>query len=69
FELLGANEELAFVGDAVFDDDVSAETVRDAVGKITLLGSLRASREVVPVLQVLTTEKYGEISVNEDAGR
>lgn len=69
FELLAADEHLAFVGDAVLDDDVSAETVRDTVEKITLLGSLRAPREVVPVLQVLTTEKYGEISVYEDARR
>ncbi|MGH3094970.1 MAG: hypothetical protein ACRDMV_03090 [Streptosporangiales bacterium] len=68
FELLGANEELAFVGDAVLDDDVSAETVRNKVAKITLLGSLRAPREVVPVLQVLATEKYGEIAVSGDGG-
>lgn len=66
FELLGANEELAFVGDVVLDDDVSAETVQEKVAKITLLGSLRAPKRVIPVLQVLATEKYGEISVHED---
>ena len=46
-----------------------AELLRQKVDEITLVGRLIAPRELVGVLQLLTTEKVGEITVaDDDAG-
>ncbi|HEX6444865.1 MAG TPA: hypothetical protein VF053_07260 [Streptosporangiales bacterium] len=67
FELLDDGEQLAFAGEVtIADDGVTPELVRQKVSQITLLGELRAPRDVVPVLQILTTEKCGTITVNRD---
>lgn len=64
FELLGDGEHLAFVGRVTIADDVTPELVRQKVSEITLLGGIRAPEDVVPVLQILTTEKCGTIAVD-----
>lgn len=67
FELLDDGERLAFAGDVtIADDGVTPELVRQKVSDITLLGSIRAPKDVVPVLQIRTTEKCGTITVNRD---
>lgn len=67
FELLHDGERLAFLGDVVIaDDGMTPELLRQKVSDITLMGSIRAPRDVVPMLQVLTTEKCGSITVNRD---
>lgn len=66
FELLDDGERLAFAGDVTVAEDVTPELVRQKVAEITLLGEIRAPKDVVPVLQIRTTEKCGTITVNHD---
>jgi hypothetical protein len=68
FELLDQPLALALVGRFEIDPDVPPELLRDKVEEITLVGKLIAPRQLVGVLQLLTTEKLGEITVAEDAG-
>jgi hypothetical protein len=66
FELLDQPLTLALVGRFEIDPDVPAELLRDKVAEIILVGKLVAPRELVGVLQLLTTEKAGNITVAED---
>jgi hypothetical protein len=63
FELLEEPISLALVGEFQITDDVPVELVRRKVKEITLVGNLTAPRDLIPVLQVLTTQKYGELAV------
>jgi hypothetical protein len=67
FELLDQPLHLALVGRFEIDPEVPAALLREKVQEITLLGTLIAPSQLVGVLQVLTTEKVGEIAVAEDA--
>lgn len=60
FDLLDGRQHLAFGG------DVTPGIVREKVSRITLIGRMWAPKDVVPVLQVLATEKYGTISAAGD---
>jgi hypothetical protein len=66
FELLDQPLTLALVGRFEIDPDVPAELLRDKVAEIVLVGKLVAPRQLVGVLQLLTTEKVGNITVAED---
>jgi hypothetical protein len=66
FELLDQPLTLLLVGKFAIDPDVPAELLREKVEAITLVGKLVAPRQLVGVLQLLTTEKVGEIAVAED---
>jgi len=66
FELLDRPLTLALLGRFEIDADVPAELLREKIEEITLVGKLIAPRQLVGVLQVLTTEKVGEIAVAED---
>jgi hypothetical protein len=66
FELLDRPLRLALLGRFEIDPDVPAELLRDKVEDITLVGKLVAPRELVGVLQLLTTEKVGKITAAED---
>jgi hypothetical protein len=66
FELLDQPLSLALVGRFEIDPEVPPELLREKVEQITLVGKLVAPRQLVGVLQVLTTEKVGEITVAED---
>lgn len=68
FELLDEPLALLLVGSFEIEHDVPPELIRDRVTEITLVGRIRAPREVVPVLQLLTTEKHGTITADRDAG-
>jgi hypothetical protein len=48
------------------EDDVTVEMLRSKVPEIVLIGSLTAPRALLPILQVLTTEKAGSIDAKED---
>lgn len=61
FELLEEPITLLLSGRFEVAPDVPAELLREKVGTIVLSGSLKGSKEVVPVLQLLTVEKQGEI--------
>jgi len=66
FELLDQPLSLALVGRFEIDPEVPPELLREKVEAITLVGKLIVPRQLVGVLQLLTTEKVGEITVAED---
>jgi hypothetical protein len=66
FELLDQPLTLALVGRFEIDPEVPPELLREKVQEITLVGRLIAPRQLVGVLQFLTTEKVGKIVVAED---
>jgi hypothetical protein len=66
FELLDQPLSMALVGRFEIDPEVSPELLREKVAEITLVGKLIAPPQLVGVLQLLTTEKVGEIMVAED---
>jgi hypothetical protein len=65
FELLDQPLTLALVGRFEIDPDVSPELLRDKVRDIVLVGKLIAPSRLLGVLQLLTTEKVGVITVAE----
>jgi hypothetical protein len=66
FELLDQPLTLALVGRFEIDPEVPPELLREKVQGIILVGKLIAPRQLIGVLQFLTTEKVGEITVAED---
>jgi hypothetical protein len=66
FELVDEPLALALVGRFEFDPDVPPALLREKVGEITLVGKIIAPKQLVGVLQLLTTEKIGVIAVAED---
>jgi hypothetical protein len=66
FELLDRPLTLALVGSFEIGPDVPPALLREKVQEITLVGKLVAPRQLVGVLQLLTTEKVGKITVAED---
>jgi hypothetical protein len=63
FELLDRPLSLALVGRFEIDSDVSPDLLREKIQDITLVGKLVAPRQLVGLLQFLTTEKIGTITV------
>ncbi len=63
FELLDGPTALVLSGVVRIAGDVDADLLRRKVSEITLVGHLSAPRELIPVLQVLTVQNYGELSV------
>jgi hypothetical protein len=66
FELLDRPLTLALVGSFEIDPDVAPELLRDKVSEIVLIGKLIVPSQLVGVLQLLTTEKLGVITVAGD---
>jgi hypothetical protein len=67
-ELLDEPLELALVGRFTFADDVPPGLLREKISGITLVGKLVAPEALVPVLQLLVTEKHGPITSEQDDG-
>ncbi|HEY8456734.1 MAG TPA: hypothetical protein VIL34_14180 [Actinopolymorphaceae bacterium] len=67
FELLDEPIAIALVGSVRIDDDVPPDLLREKITEITLVGDLTAPKRLIPVLQLLTTAKYGEFKVADDA--
>jgi hypothetical protein len=65
FELVDRPLTLALVGRFEIDPDVPPELLRAKLEQITLVGTLVAPRQLVGVLQLLTTEKVGMITAAE----
>lgn len=63
FELVDRPIALALVGTFRIEQDVPPDLVRDKITEITLVGRLTAPKELIPILQMRVTEKYGELSV------
>jgi hypothetical protein len=68
FELLDEPVTLVLSGKFEFDADVPAALVKEKVAAIAVSGTLRASRELVPQLQVLAVQKNGVIGTLDEAG-
>lgn len=66
FELLDEPLSIALVGRFEIDPDVPPELLRAKVKDIVLVGRLVAPARLAGVLQLLTTEKVGVITVPED---
>lgn len=67
FRLQEKPMSLALLGDFELEADVTAELLREKVSSIALIGGIRAPRALIPMLQVLTTERVGEIRVAAEA--
>ncbi|MBI3971158.1 MAG: hypothetical protein HY332_07690 [Chloroflexi bacterium] len=66
FELLEGQTTLVLIGKFVVEPDVPPELLRQKISEIVLAGSLRAPKGLIPVIQVLTTEKLGTIAALEE---
>ncbi|HSR26667.1 MAG TPA: hypothetical protein VLW53_24170, partial [Candidatus Eisenbacteria bacterium] len=66
FELLTEPITLVLSGSFAIEPDVPPELLREKVAAIALSGKLSGARELVPVLQLLTTEKQGVIGVLDE---
>jgi len=61
FELLDEPVTLVLNGAFKFEPDVPAQLVKERVAAIALNGAIKASRDLVPLLQLLTVQKQGVI--------
>lgn len=61
FELLPRPTPLAIMGTVTIEDDVTKEMLREKIPEIVLMGRISAPKELVPLLNVLTEDKLGEI--------
>lgn len=68
FELVDEPLSLILLGKFEIEPDVPPELVKEKVAEIVLAGQLRASPALVPVLQLLTKQKQGEIVAVEERG-
>jgi hypothetical protein len=66
FELIDEPITLVLNGAFRFDPDVPPQLVKERVATIALNGAIKASRELVPVLQHLTVQKQGVIGVLDE---
>jgi hypothetical protein len=68
FELLDGPVTLIIAGNFEIEEGVPHDLLREKVAKIVLAGNLRAPEELIPLVQVLTEEKAGNISALDDEG-
>ncbi len=67
-ELLDGSVTLVLMGKFTFEGDVTREMLKSKVSEIVLTGAIEASKNLVPLLQVLTVQRKGKISAfDEDA--
>ncbi|HEX3813761.1 MAG TPA: hypothetical protein VHX59_13070 [Mycobacteriales bacterium] len=66
-ELIEEPATFILFGNATFDADVTPELLREKVAEIVLFGTIEGPKSIVPVLQYLTTEKFGTINALEDS--
>jgi hypothetical protein len=64
-QLLPEGTTLVLVGAFAFEPDVAGDSLRQKVSEIILCGTISAARDLVPVLQFLTTQKAGTIEIEE----
>lgn len=68
FRLLDHTISLVVLGDLTITENVPHELIREKVTDIALLGDIIAPAELVPLLQVLTTEAFGSIRAADGSG-
>jgi hypothetical protein len=62
FEVLEGPMAMILVGDFAIERGVPAELLKEKVSQILLAGNLQAPQELLPLVQVLTVEKAGNLS-------
>jgi hypothetical protein len=67
-ELLDEPLALVLVGDHRFAADVPPALLREKVSSIALIGTVSAPVELLPILQLLITEKQGSVVAERDDG-
>lgn len=60
-ELLPEAEPLVIMGNFTIEKEVSVELLKSKITEIVLFGQLNVPRALLPIAQVLTKEKFGEI--------
>jgi hypothetical protein len=65
FELLDEPITLVLAGKFTFDDDVTPELLKAKVHEIVFDGKLIAPRKLVPMLQILATQRGGRITTSD----
>ncbi len=69
-ELLPKPVALVVMGQLTFTEEVTAELLQSKVTEIVLMGQIFAPEALVPLVQVLTVEKMGQISpLSKDADK
>jgi hypothetical protein len=68
FELLDEPLALVLVGSFTIAGDVPPTLLREKISAITLVGKLVAPEPLLPVLQLLTTQKHGTITTEQGDG-
>jgi len=61
-ELLPEPTALVIMGELTFEQDVTKEMLKSKILEMVLMGHIKAPQALVPLVQVLTIEKMGEIS-------
>lgn len=61
FEELPEPVTLVVLGAVTVEAGVTRDLLREKVNSVTLVGTVRAPKELVPLLQVLTPDKVGEV--------
>jgi hypothetical protein len=64
-ELLPEPAAFVVMGGLTIEDDVTVELLKEKVPEIVLFGNIRAPQALVPLLQVLSPQRFGEIVVKE----
>ena len=64
-ELLPEPTALVVMGKLTFEDDVTAELLQSKILEIVLMGEIHTPAALLPLTQVLTIEKMGEIHVKK----
>lgn len=62
-EMLPDPTPLVVFGEVVFEKDVTPELLRSKIPEIVVIGVVSAPRDLMPVVQILATQKLGEIRV------
>jgi len=64
-ELLEEAVPLVIMGSLTIEQDVSVDLMKSKISEIMLMGELRVSRTLLPLAQLLTKDKMGEINTYE----
>ncbi|XEC95120.1 hypothetical protein AB6A23_00570 [Paenibacillus tarimensis] len=67
FELIEDRMAMLLIGDFEFESDVDLPLIRQKISELIIIGSVKAPKALVPLLQLLATTKLGDITARDDA--
>lgn len=67
FELVEDKMAMIIVGSYEIESDVEIALLKQKISEVVLIGELSAPKALLPLLQMLTVTKLGEITVRDDA--